>query len=274
VATTTPALTADQIDFARNLIAVLQAGIDAANGHAVTTGSTTGSKGKAAPKAKAEPVATEPDAEAERRTELGDLSLAQLKKVMKNLGYTPEDVKGVSVADAIDAIIAAEFEEDDDAEDDEADDEADDDDADADDDDADGEDGEDEELPSVEELTAMNLRTLRKWVADRYDDADLEAAGIEDIKTAERSAILDFLTGGADDDDEDEDDADEDDTDEDDADDADDEDDDEGLTVEDLEAMSLAELKKAAPEYDVQVKKGMTKPQIIKAIVDMSEVTF
>lgn len=188
--------------------------------------------------------------DSDRGRELDAMSLPRLRKMAIELGYEEEGVNGSDKSGLVVAIVQAETEVEGEA------------DGDADDDaDADEEVSEADEVPSYEELDAMGIRALRKFVVDTWGDVSDEI----DVAKASKQDILDWVFPADDaaaEDDEDEDESDE------------DEGDEEGLTVEELNAMSIADLRKVAKEYGGTPKAGAKKPELIRLINDLADVQY
>ncbi len=240
-----------------------------------TNGKTATVKKTTASKAKADPIEdeTEADADSERREELTGSTLKELKQEAIDLGAaTAKELVGVKKDDLIEMILAAELDEDDDDSDDEDedDDAADDDDSDADDD------TDDDEGPTEEELNEMSARELRAYAKENYGPVAKEE-GFNIVK-ASKEDLIEFILGGEDEDADDDDDADSDDDQDDDTDDedGDDPDDDEdALTEEDLNEMSVGELRKLLKEeFGGKWTPKDTKEVLIKKIIDTAEVPF
>jgi hypothetical protein len=98
-----------------------------------------------------------------------------------------------------------------------------------------------------DDLEGMGLRELKRVAKELGWEAS-------DLKGLDADAIIDTIMG------------------EDGADDEDDDDDEEGLTEDDIRAMSLAEVKGLAKEMGVRVKPGTSKDDIIDLILDAASV--
>ena len=267
-------------DFYGKVIAAYES-VTAGNGKATTKKTTT--------KAKADPVEEEPedDDTADRRAELNEMTLKDLKQEALDLDAAEKsELVGAKKADLIELILAAELEDgdeddDDDDDDDDEGEDTDDDDSEDEDDADDDDDSDEDEGPTEDELNEMSIKELRALVRADYAD-DAKAEGLN-VAKATKDELVEFILGGPDDDD-DEDDTDEDeddDTDDDSDDDADadeDEDDDEDenvITEEQLHEMSVGELRKLMKtEFKVNASPRDKKETLIKKIIDLSEVPY
>lgn len=198
------------------------------------------------------------------RAKLLKTNIRTLRKQAIELGFDDEEVAEAEKEDLVDSILEALAEEadnaadtdddedlDEDADDEEADDDGDDDSEDDDEDDEDEDDEEeddDEEEEDEEEsdytredLEELTLTQLKKVAKEEFGES---AASLKGLDTEQ---IIDLILGEE-------------------GDGEDDEDDEEGLSEDDLLAMSLAEVKTVAKENGVKVKPGMKKQEIIDAL--------
>jgi hypothetical protein len=224
-------------------------------------------------KAVADPVPVEPPAKKTREQELQAMAKPALEKIAISFDYPEDGVKKETKAALVKAILdaeaedaaGAEVEDDDEEEVEDADDEAEDDDdedteddedeSDEDEDDAAEDEDEEAEL-SRDELRAMGLRPLRAYVKANYDwNADeLEV----ELSKADIDTILDYIAPEGEDEGEDEE----------------DEESDDALTEEDLDAMSLSELKDAVKQYGGKVPARATPAALKKIVMDLAEVPY
>lgn len=205
---------------------------------AATKGKKAPAKGKAAKEEEAE-VETEEDDEEEdeedgevsREEELEAMSLKELQKIAINLGYDKADVKDAEKETLVQSILEDEGDEEGEEE---------------------GEDeGEDDETRA--ELEAMTLTALKKVARTDYE---LTAA---DYKGMDKEALIDLILETAGDAEGDED--------------VDSEDDDEfeGYTEDELNDMSLAELREVAKDWELVVRAGTKKAGLVKLILESQE---
>lgn len=160
-----------------------------------------------------------------------------------------EDVEDVEDAEDAEDDDDADTDEDDeadveDAEDAEDDAEEDEEEEDEDDEEEDDEEEDDEEAEGYtrEDLEGLTLAALKKIAKEEFEETTASLKGLD------TDDIIDLILGEGDEEEEE------------------DEDEEEGLTEEDLEAMSLAEVKAVAKDNGVAVKAGMKKADIIEAI--------
>lgn len=174
-----------------------------------------------------------------REAELKKMTVKALQKIAISHDFDESEVKGASKGDLIDAILDEEFSDDEDADEDE-----------------DEDDESEDESYNRDDLEGMTLAALKRLAKDEFD---LSAS---DIKGLDKDGIIDLILG---EDDEDESDEDEDE-------DEDDEDDEsEGYTEDELEELSLADLKNIAKEWGLKVKAGSKAPAYIEAILAAQE---
>lgn len=185
-------------------------------------------------KAAAEPEPDEDDEVAEEADDeddgLDDMSLVQLKKLAKQRNFDPDEVDSASKKELIATIradMAGEGE--------------------GDDEDTDDEDTEDETVYEEAELKKMTIVKLRKLAVEEFGFTPKDLEGKD--KAAVIEEILEEQENGSDEDD------------------ADDEGEDEGYTEEELQAMSIAEIKAVAKEAGIRIKPGMKKAAIIEEIL-------
>lgn len=107
----------------------------------------------------------------------------------------------------------------------------------------DEEEEDDDEVWTRDELDGKGIRELRKIALESGYTTD-------DYKGLDVEGVIDLILGEGEDEEDEE------------------EDDEDVLTEDDLKAMSLAELKKMAKEYDVTVKAGVSKADLIDLILD------
>ena len=200
-------------------------------------------------KAKAEPE-VEPDEDDdtdeevsrdEREAALRKMKIAALRSLVSGYGYDDDEVKGADKDTLIDAALEEEFGESDGDEDS-------DDEADVDEDDVDEEEDADdnEESYTREELEELSLRELKAIAKEAgYTTADMK--GLDDTEVI--NLILE--EDESDEDDEDEDDSDE----------------EEGWTEEELQGMSVKELRAVAADNEVKVPRGSSKDDIIELLM-------
>lgn len=224
-----------------DLIAVLQ---KHSGGEAVVAEAPAKSKAKPAPEVDDE---TGVEEGAERRAELEGMTLAALRKEAIAAGFEKDDVKGASKEDIIESIL-----DDDDVEqDDEDEDETDEVESDED-DDAEGDEEEDDEEESegytTEDLEDLGLTALKKIAKDEFEQTTASLKGLD------REDVMAIILGEDDE-----------------AEEAEEEDDDEDgdeYTEEDLEAMSLAEIRALCKEYGIKIKPGTKKAGMIEAFFE------
>lgn len=174
--------------------------------------------------------------------ELKKMRLPALKKLAKEY-FDDDAVDGASKDDLIESLLSLDADDDDDDED------LDDDEDDTDDDDAeDDEDGDDDERA---ELEALNIGALRKKARDEYEATAAELKGLD------KEGIIDLIlnTEGEDDADSDVD--------------ADDEE--EGYTQDELEEMTLDELKEIADEWEITYTARVKEAKLISLILEEQE---
>ena len=223
----------DTASLIADLIAVLQ---KHAGGEPVVAEPPAKSKAKAAPEIDDE---TGVEAGTERRAELEGMTLAALRKAAIAAGFDKDDVKGASKEDIIESLLDDEDVEQEDEDDDEV--------AESEDDDED-EDGDEDGGYTEEDLEDLGLTALKKIAKDEFDETTASLKGLD------REDVMAIILGSEDEDaDEDE---------------ADDEDEDDEYSEEDLEAMSLAEVRALCKEYGVTVKPGMKKAALIEAFFE------
>lgn len=178
-----------------------------------------------------------------RRKQLSKMDDDALRALVIGYDYEEDEVADADTSDLVDAIISEEFPDADEADEaeDEDEDEADDD---EDEDDEDDED-EDEETLTREDLEGLNLRELKAKAKEAgYATADL--------KGLDQDGIIDLLVGDAESEDEDE---------------AEEEEESEWYTEAQLKAMTIAELRALADEYEVD-HEGVKKPALVKALLE------
>lgn len=190
------------------------------------------------------------------KASLSAMSIKGLRALAVEEGYADEDVADASKSDLLDALYE-EYGLNGDKKDDDADedteDEADEDTESEEDDEDEADEEEDEDgTYSKEDLEAMSLAELKALAKE----SEYTAA---DIRGLDHDALVDLLLG----EDEDEEEAEEDE--------AEPEGDEEDLTEDDLKAMSLADLKALAKEYDIRLRAGMKKDDIVEAILDAGD---
>jgi len=196
-------------------------------------------------KAEPEPEEDEDDEEEEeefdqeaRQAELAKMRITALRKMAIELGFPEDEVaeadkdtlaESIAEAEAEDAGVAGDDEDADDEEDE------------------DEEEGEDEdEEQDYESMTIAELRAAAK-----------EAGyGTGDLKGLKKNDIIDLLNSDEEDEEEEEDEEDE------------DGDDEEWYTEEDLEDLSLAELKAICKDYEIKVPRGAKQADLVDAIVN------
>lgn len=234
----------DTASLIADLIAVLQ---KHAGSEPVVAEPPAKSKAKAAPEIDDE---TGVEAGTERRAELEGMTLAALRKAAIAAGFEKDDVKGASKEDIIESLLDDEDVEQEDEDDEVAESEDDDEDVAESEDEDDEDDGESEGY-TAEDLEDLGLTALKKIAKDEFDETTASLKGLD------REDVMAIILGESDEDadeDEDEDEADEDDEDE--------------YTEEDLESMSLAEVRALCKEYGVTVKPGMKKAALIEAFFE------
>lgn len=182
---------------------------------------------------KAEEEVEESDDEDEDGPDLESMTLAELKKFAKENEYSASDLKGLD-KEGIIALLTGDDDEEESEEDDD-------------------EDEEESEGYDEESLSEMSLSELKTIAKEEFDAtaADLKGKKAEGLI----EWILEAQEGSEEGDDEGDDEEDE------------EEDDEEGLTEDDLKAMSLSDLKAVAKENGIKVKADWKKPQIVKAII-------
>ena len=202
----------------------------------------------------------------DREAELMKTNIRTLRKMAIELGFDEDEVADADKETLVESIIEeggdtttdadadtdeddeadvedAEDAEDDDAEDDaEEDEEEEDEDDEEEDEDDEEEDDEEAEGYTREDLEGLTLAALKKIAKEEFEETTASLKGLD------TDDIIDLILGEGDEEEEE------------------DEDEEEGLTEEDLEAMSLAEVKAVAKDNGVAVKAGMKKADIIEAI--------
>lgn len=183
------------------------------------------------------------DAQADRRAELGKMTLVALRKALVKAGFDPDDVAKASKKEMIESLLEDEAKSDDDE------DESDDEDQDDETDDADEEEDEEDDTPSRDELMKLSLVALKKLARTDYEIANADMAGLD------KEAIVDLILGEPEEEDADE------------GSDEEEDDEEEGLTEEQMLEMSLKEIKDIAAQYNVKVRPGMRQRAIVAAIM-------
>lgn len=200
----------------------------------------------------------------DREAELMKTNIRTLRKMAIELGFDEDEVADADKETLVESIIEeggdtttdadADTDEDDETEDvedvEDAEDAEDDDDAEEDaeedeeeeDEDDEEEDDEEAEGYTREDLEGLTLAALKKIAKEEFGETTASLKGLD------TDDIIDLILGEGDEEEEE------------------DEDEEEGLTEEDLEAMSLAEVKAVAKDNGVAVKSGMKKADIIEAI--------
>lgn len=194
----------------------------------------------------------------DREAELMKTNIRTLRKMAIELGFDEDEVADADKETLVESIIEeggdtttdadADADEDDeadvedaeDAEDDDAEEDAEEDEEEEDEDDE--EDDEEAEGYTREDLEGLTLAALKKIAKEEFEETTASLKGLD------TDDIIDLILGEGDEEEEE------------------DEDEEEGLTEEDLEAMSLAEVKAVAKDNGVAVKAGMKKADIIEAI--------
>lgn len=173
------------------------------------------------------------DADAARRAELEEMKITALRALALKRGFKEEGVRSASKADLIDAIV-----------DDEKEDGSDD----------DGDDDEDSEDVTYtrDELVAMGVRKAKALAIER----GISAADLKGLKVDDVADLILSEGGGADDEDEDS-----------------DGDEDDYYTREQLEKMSLAELKAIGRQYEQdypnwKMPRNIAKPALIDLLLE------
>ena len=167
-----------------------------------------------------------------RRAELEGMKIAALRKIVIGLGYDKADVADADDETLVETILAEEFGETGDDEEDAE----------------DEEDDDDESGYTRDDLSDLSLPALRKIAKDEYG---MTAA---DLKGLDTDSIIDAILGEGDDEDEE-----------------DGEEEFDGYTRDELEEMSLAELKAIVKEWDLTVKPGSKSPTYIRTILAAQE---
>lgn len=190
----------------------------------------------------------------DREAELMKTNIRTLRKMAIELGFDEDEVADADKETLVESIIEeggdtttdadADTDEDDETEDVEDAEDAEDDDAEEDeeeeDEDDEEEDDEEAEGYTREDLEGLTLAALKKIAKEEFEETTASLKGLD------TDDIIDLILGEGDEEEE--------------------EDEEEGLTEEDLEAMSLAEVKAVAKDNGVAVKAGMKKADIIEAI--------
>lgn len=191
----------------------------------------------------------------DREAELMKTNIRTLRKMAIELGFDEDEVADADKETLVESIIEeggdtntdADADEDDETEDVEDAEDAEDDDAEEDEDEEEDEDDEEEDDEEAEgytreDLEGLTLAALKKIAKEEFEETTASLKGLD------TDDIIDLILGEGDEEEEE------------------DEDEEEGLTEEDLEAMSLAEVKAVAKDNGVAVKAGMKKADIIEAI--------
>lgn len=202
----------------------------------------------------------EEDERAAYKAELEAMKIADLRKAAIKAGFGKSDVADAKSEDLVISLIEDKFDSEEDADDDEdeddedADESADSADDEEDEDEEDDEDDEESDEYTREDLEDLTLAALKKVAKEEFEVAPA------DLKGLDKDGVLDLLF-------EDDEESDDEDDDEDEA----EEDEEEPYTKDELDDMSLSDLKQIASDWELKIKAGARQSTYVKAILDAQD---